>query len=414
MNTLSNNAARFLYFVGKPYPQTDFLQTIRQSGYKIGIFQDKNIKLKNHDLFDSVITCDFSTTERLLEGLDPALPIAGLLCTYENYVVPKSVLGTFFAVPSSDIAAAIKCTDKLLMRQAFLDKDPDITPKFGLVASLDDALSVSRTLHYPLILKPTNLVKSLLVMKCETEADLNRNFKDAATRIGQLYKKYHVYGRQPRFILEEFVTGTMCSIAAFVDERGTPHFCEGIVGLATARDRGKQDSYLYSRTLPTELSKELSNELFAVAGTGISALGMKSTPAHVELMYNDAGVKLIEIGARIGGYRPRMYKYSYGVDLLSAEITLAVGEAPNLAGSFMAYSAVFELFPDRDGAFVSLSGADDTTKYEYFSLKAKPGKKVGPAKDGYKACAVVIVTSTNPKQFRDICGSVDNIRVNLS
>src|SRR5690606_3476259 len=102
---------------------------------------------------------------------------------------------------------------------------------------------------------------------------------------------------------------------AFADHEGVPHFCDGIVSLKNAQDIGVDDNYIYSRTLPAQLSDELAKEMYTVADKGIRALKMKSVPAHVELMSGPAGLKIIEIGARIGGYRPRMYQYSYGIDL---------------------------------------------------------------------------------------------------
>src|SRR5581483_2262215 len=100
-----------------------------------------------------------------------------------------------------------------------------------------------------------------------------------------LYKKHRVYGRRPRLVVEEFVDGKTCSIAAFSDVSGQVHFCEGIVTLVNARDIGVNDNYIYSRSLPGDFSEDLGQRLFETAAKGVQALGMASTPAHVELVY---------------------------------------------------------------------------------------------------------------------------------
>jgi hypothetical protein len=141
---------------------------------------------------------------------------------------------------------------------------------------------------------------------------------------------------------------------------------------------------------------------------------MTSSSAHVEMIYSDEGVKLIEIGARIGGYRPRMYDVSYGVDLLQAEVALATGQKPDLEGTFRAYSAVYEIFPNAIGSFVGLEGVSNIDDYTYFSVKAKPEQIVGPAKDGYKACAAVIVSSSDAATFERLRATVDHISVKLA
>src|SRR5205085_1933818 len=138
---------------------------------------------------------------------------------------------------------------------------------------------------------------------------------------------------------------------------------------------------------------------------------MTSTPAHVELVYNDNEVKLIEIGARIGGYRPRMYSISYGIDMVTQEIKLAMGQMPNLSWQFNAYCAVFELFPTREGVFKQIEGLTDNLELTYYSVKAKPGQTVGPAKNGYKAVAVVIVSSPDRQRFDQICARVNELKV---
>jgi biotin carboxylase len=404
--------AKWIYFVGKPYPRAFDLEVF--ADYKLGVLQDKNTPLWHADKYDNVIKVDYSSEKLILETInDPALKIDGLVCTYENYILPKSQIAAALKLPAPSVASAQMSTDKLLMRRAFLDCDPSITPKFGLAASETDARELAAELTYPVIIKPTNLVKSLLVLKCNNEAELLDNFKYAQQKIGILYHRYKIYSRRPRLIIEEFVEGKACSIAAFVDSSGQPHFCEGIVSLVNAQDLNIADNYIYGRFLPGEFDKGLEKRLFDTARKGIAALQMSSTPAHVELIYNDKEVKLIEIGARIGGYRPRMYSISYGLDLLAQEVKLSLGEDPDLSGRLKAHCAVFELFPETEGRFKGIAGSIDKTKLSYYSLKAKPGKLIGPAKNGYKAAAVIIVSNKDKRIFSQICKAVNSLKVEV-
>lgn len=405
---------KYIFAIGKPYPQPEALSAIRRLGYKAGLFLDKNVNSKRSGDYDKVVELDFSSFDTLAATLpNESLKVAGLICSYENYLLAKSWLGQHFDVGAPSLEAAKACTDKYLMRQAFMNKNSRITPNFGVATNEDEVIAVARSMSYPLIVKPTNLVKSLLVMRCDNEAELIKNFAYAKQQINDLYRKHHIYGRKPGLVIEEFITGKLCSVAAFVDHNGTPHFCEGIASLVNAQDKEVDDNYLYARHLPAHFDTELEQEIFRVAAEGIEALGMTSTPAHVELIYNENGVKLIEIGARIGGYRPRMYQASYGIDLIGQEIKLALKEEPNLQGKFQSYSSVFEIFPPAEGEFVELVGADRAAEYSYFSVKAKPGQTVGLAKNGHKAAAVIIINSTDKNRHDELCRSVDDIRVTI-
>jgi hypothetical protein len=377
--------AKWIYFVGKPYPRAFDLEVF--ADYKLGVLQDKNTPLWHADKYDNVIKVDYSSEKLILETInDPGLKIDGLVCTYENYILPKSQIAAALKLPAPSVTSAQMSTD---------------------------AQKLAAELTYPVIIKPTNLVKSLLVLKCNNEAELLDNFKYAQQKIGILYHRYKIYSRRPRLIIEEFVEGKACSIAAFVDSSGQPHFCEGIVSLVNAQDLNIADNYIYGRFLPGEFDKGLEKRLFDTARKGIAALQMSSTPAHVELIYNDKEVKLIEIGARIGGYRPRMYSISYGLDLLAQEVKLSLGEDPDLSGRLKAHCAVFELFPETEGRFKGIAGSIDKTKLSYYSLKAKPGKLIGPAKNGYKAAAVIIVSNKDKRIFSQICKAVNSLKVEV-
>lgn len=402
----------YIYIVGNADKQSTTVSAIRKRGYKVGLLLDQTLTLRDESLYDRVERVDYAHLDNELPRLaDLDLSISGLQCTYENYVVAKAKLGEYFHVPAPSVHSAMLSTNKALMREAFITANPDISPHFEQIETTEQAVAFANAHGYPVIIKPTSLVKSLLVLKCDNEVQLRERFSYALETISRLYEKYNIYERSAQLIIEEFIVGSQYSIAAFVDASGTPYFCQGIVSLKNAQDIHVDDNYLYSRTLPADLPEDVQKHMFEVAETGIRALDMRSIPAHVELMHGSNGTKIIEIGARIGGYRPRMYGYSYGIDLTEQEINLAVGNQPELEGEFSTYSAVYELFPEAEGEFVRIDGDISEEALTYYRITVKPGEPVGPAKNGFKATAILIVTEKDEERFKKLCRQVDTLKV---
>lgn len=407
---------KYIYVVGRPYPEIEIVAKIHALGFKAGLFLDETITRNPKAAYDRIIRLDFSHYQNLQTQLDSydVASVSGLICIYENYLLAKAELGKIFHVPTTSLEAAAKCTDKHLMRQAFMAANPSITPDYALVHNQAELLAFAGQHTYPLIIKPANLVKSLLVMRCNNEAELTQNYQYATETISDLYAKYNVYDRTPQIIVEEYIIGKSCSIAAMVDQHGEAHFCAGIVGLTTAHDIGIDDSYIYERALPAiSDDQNLRHKLFSVAKQGVKALGLTSSAAHIELIYNDHEVKIVEIGARIGGYRARMYEYCYSIDLLAQELQLAIGRMPKLTGTLQAYCGVYELFPKTKGAFVSVPSMNEHV-YLYYRLKATLGQPIGPAEQGYKATAIIMLGAPDSSSFSKLHERVADLKVEVN
>lgn len=370
---------------------TDYLA---ENGYDYTYLQDVTKTKFPDKKFKHRVLADFSSKANLLAAVSTIRqPVDGVIATYENYILPAAWIAQHLNLPGLPVSAAEACTDKFLMRSLFADAPEKISPGFARVTSEDDVRQFAAAHTFPIILKPANLAKSLLVTKNHTIDELITNYHKSVDLLQTTYKKY-APNRTPSLIIEEFLEGSIHSVDAFVDSTGTPHVLDAVVDYQTGYDIGYNDNFHYSRILPSKLSAHDQAALRHCAEVGIRALGMKSSPAHVEIIMTKDGPRLVEIGARNGGYRERMHALANGIDITGNALALALNNPLDITKRRNDPCAVLELFPRHPGIFVGIKNEQslrDLSSLQYVSIKAKPGQVIGKAADGFKMAAVIIL-----------------------
>lgn len=400
---------RQVLIVGKNFSGTS--NYLKEHGYEYTVLRDaRNAKNPEKKLKRRVL-CDFSSEEKILEALaNLKVRPDAVVTIYEAYIRPAAFVAKYFGLPGLTQEAADACTDKELMRAKFAKTPEKISPDFMEVRSLNDAENFAKTHGFPLIIKPANLSKSLLVTKSCTMDELRENYKRSVDAIEKVYAKY-APDAMPKLLIEEFLDGPVYSVDAFVDADGTPHVMEQIVDYQTGYDAGYDDNFHYSRILPSKLSADKQAKLRHCAELGCRALGMTSSPAHIEIIMTADGPRIVEIGARNGGYRERMYRMANGIDITGNALRLALGEPIDIRATKNEPVAVIELFPFSKGSYLGLENESELhalSSLEYLSIKAQPDEIVGKSSDGFKATAIVILHNADAEQFENDLNFVKN------
>lgn len=371
----------------------------------IKTMEDPTKRLKNQ------VLCDFSSRETIVETVrNLSQKPDAIMAAYENYVLPMAYVGEELGLPTIPVEAAEACTDKQLMREAFSKSPKPISPEFDDAMTWEKVETFAKNHEFPLILKPANLSKSLLVTKSLNMEELEKNWHRTMDQIDAVYKKY-APDRKPKIIIEEFLEGSVHSIDAFVDSDGEVHLIDGIVDYQTGYDIGYDDNFHYSRLLPSRLEGQEKRDFMECAELGCKMLGMKNSAAHIEIIMTKNGPRLVEIGARNGGYRERMYRLANGIDIIGNALALAFGKLPDIEPRKHEPVAVLELFPKEPGEFAGIKNEEELKKLpslEYLSIKAEPGQFVGKSSDGYKMTAVVILHNEDSEQFEKDLDFVNN------
>ncbi|MEI9966451.1 MAG: ATP-grasp domain-containing protein [Candidatus Moraniibacteriota bacterium] len=323
------------------------------------------------------------------------LRVWAAVAVYEHFILVQHWVSEYFHLPFSPEASIEASTDKRLMRELFFKHAPHTTPRFQEIKNEKDLVMFSQKFSFPLILKPANLTKSLLISKSASLDELLKNYRYTKKKIRDVYKREGSL-RTPKILVEEFLEGSFHSLAAFVDSRGSMTLLPP-VDLVTAHELSKDDTYIFGRRLPSKLTRKEEALSRKMAEAAISALGLRNSAAHVEFVYTQSGPKVIEIGARIGGYRPYLYRTTYGLNILKYQIDLAHGKpTPPRPSRPAEFSAVLEIFPEEEGVLHSihfLRKAAGRESVRSINRKRAVGERVGPAKKGFRACAIIFLAS---------------------
>jgi phosphoribosylamine-glycine ligase len=378
-------------------------------------------KLDKNKRFKNVFFCNFSDNselEKVVSKIKTKYPnILFAITTYEEYISTTASINSLLGIRSISKGSAKLCTDKKFMREAFIKYKPSISPMFNSVDNLSDLLGFANTYGYPLIIKPANLAKSLLIYKCSSEEELMRNYSKCLDLIGKTYRRYAPLSN-PSIIVEEFIEGTVHSVDVFIGDDYDNTLVMPVVDYQTGYDIGQNDNFHFSRLCPSDLDKNIQRIMESVAIDGVKALKMLNTAAHVELILDTKSgkPKIVEIGARNGGYRDYIYGNSCGADIFAMNCMAIEGKDLDhyqiLREDTDFNCSVLEIFPHKKGFFSGIENFDNIAKLKSFdsiSVKYKEGEIIGKSSDGFKMTAVIKLKS---KKRDDLLADISFIKDN--
>jgi len=368
--------------------------------------------------FDFVLRCDTKDVESIAKIIKPIKDeIIIVFCYFESWMPLYARLVKLLPGVKMPTVKALKiCNSKLEMRKKFIKSYPEITPKFILVKSSNDYKIVTKKIKFPCITKPLNLTKSRLVIKSNNLEELKSNLKSTFKKIKSVYKKVHSES-EPLVLAEEYLEGDLYSIDAYVNSKGRVYFTP-IVKVVTGKDIGIDDFFNYYRLTPADVNLNEEKKAQRVARKSIKATGPTSITLHIELTKTkNNGWKIIELQTRPGGYRNEMLKLSYGIKHYENDFLNRMDQKPIIFKKVKSHTAVFEIFPEKEGKIVAIRGIEKMKKLKSF-VRYEQAKKIGEpcgfSQDGYIYVLQVVLNGKNKKVFeRDLERMRDIIKISV-
>lgn len=404
-----------VYVMGLPPGAIESIrQYEKQSGqrYRVMLLWDSRVKtkkgLEDYKGLDLLVKCDFSKSHRIAEALLPYQDdLLAITCRAEKYMLNFVEVLPHVPYLRTPTPESLKwATDKYEMRKKFRLHDPKNTPKFTKIQGNTkvERKRIARKVGFPLIVKPTNLALSILVSICYHEEELEKVLRRSFRKLNKIYGDN---GRKqaPTLIAEEYMEGNQYSVDAYVNGRGDVYFCP-MVKVVTGRDIGHDDFYNYMHITPTKLKKASVEKAQEVAQNGVHALGLRNSTAHVELLRVDDDWKLIEIGPRVGGFRPKLHELSCDIDHSLNDVLIRIPKKPIIPKKCKGYAATLKWFSKKEGVITKLKGIKKIQELKSFydiNVMKKVGDRCHYAKNGGKAVfTVTLYNRERSKLLADI------------
>jgi hypothetical protein len=286
----------------------------------------------------------------------------------EAAVYPAAVTRRIVGARVSPTTTALRCRDKLAMKEYLSDFDIPMT-RFMAESAVSTPAQAFEYLGNPLVRKQRKLSGGRSFELLSREQDL-------------------VLQHNGRNILEKFVSAPEASIESFVN-KGEVQF----VNTTSYLEKG------HVNLVPSALDDAVQDSMLALNRRVIKALKINWGITHLEVYLTDHGLLFGEIALRPpGGYIMNAMSHAYGFNPWEAFVAMELGEDFDFPGSASAYSCVEVLHPGT-GRVSAIHGEEKVTGHadvREFRLKVKAGDTIGKREGAGQDIGYLLHTSKSP------------------
>jgi len=239
--------------------------------------------------------------------------------------------------------------DKWLMKQAFLMHGVPCA-KGKLYGEKEHVTRESLVdFSYPLILKPKDAFSSRGVYKID-------KFEDIGIRLSETRS----FASCGEVIVEEFLQGKEYSVET-ITFKGETTVIQVTEKFITPFPNTVEMGHLQ----PAIINEQQKYEVESIVKSAIRAIGIDYSASHAEVMITAGGVKMIEIGARLGGDFIASYltRASTGISMDKAAVQVALGMAPDVERMKSRYSFIKYIELPLNKKVIEILPVDDITKH---------------------------------------------------
>ena len=273
----------------------------------------------------------------------------------EYWLEQDARLRTDFHVTTGIQAAEIAAIkEKSAMKKIYLDHQIPTARQLKAADGVVAAVNFANTVHYPIIGKPDIGVGAGGTHKIHDYQELMEFF----------YRVPHV----ENYVLEEFITGDICSYDAIVNSQGQPLFESMTVWPPSIMDivNKRLDLAYY-------VDKEIPESLRFIGRKTVEAFNVKSRFVHLEFFRLDSdreglGQKgdfvALEVNMRpAGGYTPDMINYAHSTDVYKIWADMVSFDKSQIASAYQHDAGNALSLPWKNEYYCAFASRRDGYKY---------------------------------------------------
>lgn len=345
---------------------------------QVALFDVEAIKnLAEEEGVDFLITC---CADQVLLVVAEVSEKLGLPC-YISHEVGKNV------------------SDKKYMKRIFWENNIP-TSRYIELAELD--LEKTKSLRYPLVVKPTDAYSSRGVRKATCEEELVEYFREAKE-----------ISRAGTVIVEEYCSGEEISVDVYVEDGKAHILC------VSNSEKIKDDNrfVIFRGRYPVNATEKTMAEIARVAQQISDAFDIKNAPMLIQMINGKDSVSVLEFCARTGGnMKYLLIKRASGFDVIRAVIDLTVGMKPHVeVKEPEAKYIVNDFIYCTPGVFDHLEGFDELMEKgiltDYRQLRPAGFKASGASSSSDRVAGFTVTADTLEEFNRKHRIIVDSIKV---
>lgn len=302
---------------------------------------------------------------------------------------------------------ALNATNKAVMRRCLKENNVPI-PEYYKVTTRKEyqqAIEIFRSKGMKCIIKPVDNSGSrgvTLISDYQSLQTIDKTFKYSKffSRNGDIMVEEYMEG--PEVSVETLSVDGKCYVIQITDKltTGAPYFVE------------------MGHNEPSMLSEDIKKQIMEVASTAVKAIGIENGPSHTEIIVTQAGPKVVELGARLGGdnITTHLVPLSTGVNMVECCIRSALGEKPDFEKKINQASAI-RYINTKCGKIVRITGlgeAEAIDGVKKINIVHNIGKKANEIKNSVDRLGFVIAQADTPEEAIHICEqAIERIRVEV-